>query len=270
MRLRLLRQYAAALGATFKRDLAIMLSYRTRLLSQVMSMLFTLATFFYLSKIVRPDAVGPHGRYYGFLVVGLVSMAILTSAFSISQLVHTELMSGNFERLVVSPLGPVTGVASLALFPMIYATMFACLMLALASGVFSIPIHMAGIPLAAAVALLGAIAFGAIGMFVVAGLVLYKSSLGASWVLAVMGLLSGVYFPVRLLPQLARWGSEVQPLSPAIDLLRHLLIGTRSIEPTWLELVKLGGFAAILVPASAGALWLAFDASRRRGTLLEF
>jgi ABC-2 type transport system permease protein len=263
-------RYASAFAATFKRDLLIFLSYRTRVISQIVSMLFALSIFYYVSKLVRPDAVGPHGRYYAFVVVGIVGMGVLTSAINISQIVRAELMSGNFERILISPLGPVAGVISLALFPIMYATVFAGAMLMLASAIFSVPVHVAGIPPALLVGALGSLAFASIGLLFVAGLVVYKSSLGSTWIVAGLGLLAGVYFPVKLLPEFTHWIPEVQPLTPAVDLLRHLLVGTRTLQPVWLELLKLGGFTIVLMPLSAATLWLAVDISRRRGTILEF
>ena len=41
-------QYLGAVGATVRRDAAIFLSYRLRMLSQVLGVLFSLATFYYI------------------------------------------------------------------------------------------------------------------------------------------------------------------------------------------------------------------------------
>jgi ABC-type multidrug transport system permease subunit len=233
-------------------------------------MLFSLTLFYYVSKLVRPDAVGPHGRYYAFVVVGIVGMSVLTSAVNISDIVRMELMSGNFERILISPLGPVAGVISLALFPITYASLFAGTTLMLASAVFGVPVHLAGIPPALLIGAVGALAFVSIGLLFVAGLLVYKSSLGSTWILGGLGMVAGVYFPVKLLPQFTHWIPQVQPLTPAVDLLRHLLVGTRTLQPAWVELLKLGGFTIVLMPLSAAVLWLAVDISRRRGTIMEF
>jgi ABC-2 type transport system permease protein len=89
-------------------------------------------------------------------------------------------------------------------------------------------------------------------------------------VVAGLSLLGGAYFPIRLFPGWIRWASDVQPFTPTVDLLRHLLIGTRPVEPVWLDLVKLAGFTAVLIPLAITALWLAINLSRRRGTILDF
>ncbi len=263
-------QYFQAMLATVQRDAAVFLSYRLRFATQVLSMLFTLTIFFYVAKLVRPDAVGAHGKYYAFVVVGIVTMAILTSALHLSELVRMELMAGNFERMLISPLGPVGGAMSMAAFPIAYSCVFAGMMLTLAAAFFGVPVHLAGIPLALLVAALGALAFGAIGLLFVGGLIAYKSAMGAAWVLAGLSLLGGIYFPVSLFPAWIRWAKDVQPLTPAVDLLRHLLVGTTSLQPVWLELVKLAGFALVLMPIAAAVLWQAVKISRRRGTIMEY
>ena len=262
--------YVGAILATVKRDGAIFASYRLRFAGQLLAMLFTLTTFFYISKLVRPDAVGPQGDYYAFAVVGIVIMAVLTSALTTADLVRMELMQGNFERMVISPLGPLGGVLAVSAFPILYSTVFAGVMLTLAVGIFGIPLDPLGVPPALVVAALGAVAFACIGLLFVAALLAFKSVLGATWVIAALSLLGGAYFPVKLFPGWISWTSDVQPFTPTVDLLRHLLVGTRSVQPVWLELVKLGGFTAALIPVSTAVLWFAVGWSRRRGTIIEY
>jgi ABC-2 type transport system permease protein len=263
-------QYADAMLATVKRDAIIFFSYRFRFVSQILTMLFTLTMFFYVSKLVRPDAVGHHAQYYAFVVVGIVGLAVLTSALNITETVRMELMQGNFERILISPLGPVGGVVAAAIFPILYSAVFAGLMLTLAVAFFGVPVHPVGIAPALGVAMLGAVALGSIGLVFVGGLLAFKSAMGLTWVIAAFSLLGGVYFPVKLFPEWIRWASEVQPFTPAVDLVRHLLVGTPTVDPAWIELAKLVGFTVVLMPVAAAMMWAAVNFSRRRGTIMEF
>src|SRR5690242_18306429 len=106
--------YLSAVLATMKRDALIFVSYRLRVLSQVVAMLFSLILFYYVGKLVPRGAIGPHGDYFAFAVVGIVTTAVLTSALGSAQIVRMELMQGNFERILISPLGPVWGVIAVA------------------------------------------------------------------------------------------------------------------------------------------------------------
>jgi ABC-2 type transport system permease protein len=265
-----LAPYAGAVLATMKRDAHIFLSYRLRVLSQAVAMLFTLLIFYYVGKLIPAGAIGPHGQYFAFAVVGIVTAAVLTSALGSAQIVRMELMQGNFERILISPLGPVWGVVAVVAFPIAYSTVFSGVMLAVASLVFGVPLHAAGIAPALGVGILGALCLACLGLLFVGGLIAFKSALGATWVIAALSLLGGAYFPLRLFPGWIRWTSDVQPYTPTVDLLRHLLIGTRPMEAVWIELVKLVGFALVLMPVAVGVLALAVRVSRRRGTIMEF
>ena len=161
--------YAGAVLATMKRDAVIFFSYRFRIVGQILAMFLTLTIFYYIGKLVRPDAVGPRGQYFAFVVVGIVTAGVLTSALSTSQLVRLELVAGNFERVLISPLGPVWGVISVAAFPICYSTVFSGAMLGLAVLLFDVPIHVAGIGPAMGVAVLGALCLACIGLLFVAG-----------------------------------------------------------------------------------------------------
>ncbi|MBV9801676.1 MAG: ABC transporter permease [Solirubrobacterales bacterium] len=268
--MRSVAQYLDAVGATVKRDAAVFVSYRFRFVSQLLTMLLTMTMFYYISKLVRPGVVGPQGRYFAYVVVGIVSLSVLTAALNTGQLVRMELLTGTFERVVISPVGPVGGIIALSAFPILYAIVLAGLMLVAAAGIFAFPVHVAGIPAALGVSALAALAFTCIGLVFIAGLLAFKSTTGASWAIAGLSILGGVYFPLTLFPGWMRWVSDVQPFTPAVDLVRHLLLGTTPSASIWLELVKLGGFTVALMPLSAWVLGRAVQMSRRRGTLMEY
>jgi ABC-2 type transport system permease protein len=263
-------QYLGAVWATVRRDAAIFVSYRLRIISQVAGMLLSMATFYYVAKLIRPGAVGPRDQYFAFAMLGILVTSILTSALTTAQIVRMELMAGNFERVLVSPMGPIWGVVAIAAFPVGYAIVFASAMLGIASAVFGIPLHVGGLLPGLGVALLGAASLAAIGLLFVAGLLAFKSAMGATWVIAGLSLLGGAYFPVRLFPAWIAWASEVQPFTPTVGLLRHLLVGTPTREAVWLELLKLAGFTAVLIPVALVTLAAAVRVSRRRGTILEY
>jgi ABC-2 type transport system permease protein len=133
------------------------------------------------------------------------------------------------------------------------------------------PIHWQTAGLAIPAALLGALSFMPFGIAFAAATLAFKQALNATtYVLAGIGLLAGFYFPVSLLPHWIQWTSKVQPFTPSVDLVRHLLVGTALREPAWIEVAKLVGFTVALVPLSAAALAVAVQWSRRRGTITEY
>jgi ABC-2 type transport system permease protein len=266
----MLTGYLDAVAAVVRRDMRIFLSYRFRWLTRILGTLLTLTTFYYVSKLARADAVGNHASYFAFLLVGIVALPVLTGAMTVAQFVRQELVAGNFERLIVSPTGPVVGILAMLIFPLAFALLLAAITMALGIVLFGVHVALGGIPLTLGVMALGCIAFASIGLLFVAALIAFKSAAGVTWVIAGLGLIGGVYFPISLFPGWIRWAGSVQPLTPTIELLRHLLVGTPLAHAAWADWLKLGAFAAVLLPVATYVLSQALKLSRAQGTIMEY
>jgi ABC-type polysaccharide/polyol phosphate export permease len=133
------------------------------------------------------------------------------------------------------------------------------------------PVNWPEVLLSPPAALLGAMAFAPFGLFAIAATLVVKQALtGVSIVLTLLAIFAGVYFPVRLLPDSIQWLSEVQPFTPAVELLRHLISGAPTSDPPLTSALKLALWAAVMLPASVWALERAVAYSRRRGTIIEY
>lgn len=264
--------HASAAAAVLRRDFALFASYRMRFITTFFTTAVSLTLFYYVSRLVRSDRVGSPDDYYAFVVVGIIIFAVLTSTLTMPvATLRAELMAGTFERMVLSPFGPVRAVMSLMLFPLLLALVSSILSLVYAGLVFGLdlrwPEALAGLPLA----LLGALAFAPFGLLMTAAVVIFKqTNAGATFIITGVTLLAGIYFPVSLLPDWIEWASEVQPFTPAVDLLRHFLVDTPLRDPMLLELAKLALFAAVMLPLSIVALAAAVRRSRRLGTVIEY
>lgn len=262
----------SAAGAICKRDALIFVSYRTRLFSTLFSRAVSLTLFYYVSRLVRSDAVGSPDDYFAFVVVGLIIFGVLTSTLSTPVgTLRAELQAGTFERMVVSPFGPARSIASLLIFPLALALLTGMLSLVFAGVVFGLDLRWSTAVLALPVALLGAAAFAPFGLVMTAAVVLFKqTNAGATLVITGVSLLAGVYFPVALLPGWIRWASDAQPFTPAVDLLRNLLVGTPLRDSPGAEVAKLVAFTVVTLPLALLALRAALERSRRRGTIIEY
>jgi ABC-2 type transport system permease protein len=262
----------SAAAALVRRDFQVALSYRTRFLSHLLSVFFTLILFHFISRLVRVPSFGSPVAYYAFAVIGLITLQVLNSTLAMPPAVlRQELVAGTFERLLVSPFGAVRGIASTLIFPFVYALLTALVMLLVAGTLFGVQLHWATVPLVVPVGLLGALSFAPFGLLFLALLLVSKQSVtGATFVVAGISLISGLYFPVALLPGWMRFLSNVQPFTPSTDLMRHLMVGTRLHEAAIVELAKIAGFAALLMPLSILAVNVALKVSRKRGTILEY
>jgi hypothetical protein len=73
----------------------------------------------------------------------------------------------------------------------------------------------------------------------------------------------------RAPPRLIEWLSDVQPLTPALDLVRHLVVG-EPLDSAWRTVLRLVAFVAVLVPLSIAVLRACLRYAQRHGTVLEY
>lgn len=271
-RLGALQANGRAALAILRRDWTVFASYRTHMITQLGGSLFTLVMMRFVSELIHVKQFPNSTAYFSYVVVGVTILHVLTSTLSApAASVRQELIAGTFERMILSPIGPIVGVLSTLIFPLAMALVMSTATIGLAAGVFGMPLAWGTAWLALPVALLGAMAFVPFGIAIAAATVAFKQAPQATtFIIAGISLIAGFYFPVSYLPHWIRWTSSIQPFTPAIELLRHLLVGTPLTHSAWLDLAIIIGFAAALLPLSIWALSAAIRWGRRRGTITEY
>jgi ABC-2 type transport system permease protein len=266
-----MRLWWDAMAGIMRRDAVLFVSYRSQLVAQFLSPLFTITLFYYISHLLTAKTIHSPGGYFGFVIVGLVIIQILTISLGIMPVtVRQELVSGTIERFLVSAHGPINGILGTMLFPLFNAMMTGVLMLGLATVIFGLPLA-ATAGLAIPVSLLGMLAFMPFAFFLVALVMAFKQASGATqFIVAGVAIVGGLYFPIAVLPGWIRWASEVQPFTPAADLLRHLLVNAPLTNSAGVDLLKLVGFAVVLFPAGMMLLRAAIRYGQRTGTVAEY
>jgi ABC-2 type transport system permease protein len=261
----------AAFTAVLRRDLTVYLSYRTRLVSQILTSVFSLTLFYYVSRLVHVSGFATPDSYFAFVVVGIAMVGVLYSCFQIPELVRQELLAGTFDRLLLSPFGAVRSIVAMSLFPLLYSFVIAAITLGLGCVLFGLHLHWSTAPLSIPAMGLALLAFLPFGLLFAALTVLVKQgSVGTSWVIALLSILGGLYFPVALLPHWLRDLAALQPFGSATALLRHLLVGSPVAETALHAVLKLSLFAALLMPLSLAALSAAIRTGQRTGRIIEY
>ena len=267
----LLGRRLAAAGAVCRRDMRMYLSYRSRVVSQAISVLVSLTMFYYVSRLISVSKFGEPQKYFSFVVVGLVVIGVMHAALGIAVSLRSELLAGTFERFVSSPFGAVDGIAAMVLFPVLLEVVFSTLTLALGAVVFGVPVQWSTAPLALLVGLGGALIFAAIGLLFAAAVLVFKQASGVvGFVTTAIGLFGGVYFPVSVLPSWGEWIAKVQPLTAAVALMRHYLIDYPLDGTVEDAVLRMAVFLVVLIPLAFAGLTGAVRFSRRRATVLEY
>jgi ABC-2 type transport system permease protein len=260
---------ARALLAVARRDAAILLSYRSTFIGRPMGILFTLALFYFVSRLVTVGRFADPDAYFAYVAIGIVIIGIVGSSLSAPVGVREQLLTGSYERVELSPSGGTASIVGMLLVPFAYAAFVSALTLVVAALVFGLDVRWSTAALALPLGALGALAFAPFALLLSAVALAFKQTPGQGAVLPALSLVSGLYFPVALLPAWLRWLSDVQPLTPTVDLMRNVLVGFPLGEGAGLLLLRLGGFTVIGLPVGVAALSAAHRWSRRRGVLLE-
>ena len=262
----------AAAWAICVRDYRLWTSYRMRSLTTLFTTITGITLFYYVSRLVQAPEVGDSDDYFGYVMVGTVVLEVMTSTLtSPVGIFRLELMTGTFERMLASPFGPIGSIMSLAIFPALLGLATGAVTLVFAGIVFGLPLHWATAPAAIPVAVLAALSFAPFGILIAAVAVVFKqTNAGATFVVAGTSLVAGLYFPVSLLPGWIQWAEHVQPMTPAADLMRHLLLDSPSSGSAVGALLRLVGFTVVMLPVATLALRLAVERGRRTGTITEY
>jgi hypothetical protein len=170
------RLWCDAMWGIVRRDAILFVSYRSQLVAQFLGPLFSITLFYYISHLLTAKSIHSPGGYFGFVVIGLVIVQILTISLGVMPVaVRQELVSGTIERFLVSAHGPINGVVGTMLFPLINAIMSGALLLTLAALIFGLPLAGTAL-LAIPAALLGTLAFMPFAFFLVALVMAFKQA----------------------------------------------------------------------------------------------
>jgi ABC-2 type transport system permease protein len=261
------------LPAFMRRDLLVMLSYRAAFAADILNMAVQALLFSFIGKLIDPAALptygGTHATYMEFAIIGVV-MSLVTGLLleRVAMAVRTEQMIGTFESLLATPTATGTLQAGSVAFDALFIPIRMGMLLLGVALVFGLRFEPSGIlPSLVVLAAFAPFIWG-LGLISAAAMVTFRRGAAALAAgVTVLGIASGAYFPLDLLPQWLQGLAEANPVAIAIDSIRSALIGGEgwaSIPPE----------AALLLPLSALALFLgaiAFRAAlareRRRGTL---
>ncbi len=266
---------AGLLWAFLRRDAAIQVSYRSDLALQFASAIFTLTLFFYLGELVDASALaddaGFDGGYFAFAIVGIALLQIMqTGLVSFANRLRQEQLTGTFEALMAAPVSPAVVIVLTAVFDLVRATVVGLVLIVVSVAIFGLSLSGGLVGLAAAlVVLIGALTlFSALGVLLASFGLVYKQTITlVGMTVTGLALLSGVYFPLEVLPEPLSAVGELLPFTWAVDAMRAALL-SGEVEIGRLSLL----FASAIVLMATGFVIfrLAFDRARRDGSLSQY
>lgn len=266
----------ATVGAFMRRDWRTAKSYRLPFVLTIVAEIPSLAVFFFIARLVDGSEVArradlPETGYFAFAAVGVaVAGLIQASLTTMAAQVRTEQTTGTLEALFTTPTRPGVIALGTVAYDMVYAVGSSIVTVVLAVTIFglSLDIDLASL-VGITVGMTGLAACTlALGIALAAFAVVFKDPgpliglVGAG-----IALMSGMYYPVAVLPEPLQTLAEALPFTWGLDSVRSGLLGGE------LDAAKLIGVVAVGMAAVTACLRLfasAVETARRQGSLAQY
>lgn len=268
--------FCRVLMAFARREIATMSGYRVALVVRLLSFGISVLALAFFSRMVGA-AVNPYlasfgGDYLAFVVIGLVLMDFQQiGVTSLGQRIRNAQLMGLFEAELATPV-PTWIVLSVGpVYEFALAVGRAALYFTLAALLFGVRFPHASLLTVAVSAPLVVAAFVGIGLVSAATQMLVRRNNPVAVFLASASfLLSGVAYPVSVLPPALRALARLLPMTHALELVRGGLLRGAPLSTLGRPVLALGLFAGLLIPAGAALFAVALRRARVDGSLTHY
>ena len=204
------------------------------------------------------------------LLVGAVVWAYLGIIFEfITETVAWERWEGTIEYTFMAPLSRAMHLGGSGVFAVLYGLLRAVLLFAVVALFFGLALDDANFAAAIVVLMVASISFFGIGMMT-AVLPLISPEKGAQLGFVAQGLLlvvSGVYYPVSVLPEWMQAISVISPATYALDGIRDAILDGASLSEMGDELWPLVVIGIVSIPLGLAVFGLGERYAKRHGKL---
>jgi ABC-2 type transport system permease protein len=262
--------------AFLKRDLSLAVSYRLSFVMQVLGIFFSVASFYFLSRLfgsaLVPQLDKYGGDYFSFVLIGLAfSGYIGLSISNFAQSIREAQMMGTLEVMLLSPTPLSTILFSSSLWSYLFTTVNVLVYIAVGALLFGFNVSQANLVTALVVMLLSIISFSGIGILSAAIVLIAKRGDPIAWAFGTASnLLAGVFYPISVLPDWLEPVSRLLPLTYALDAMRLAVLQGYSLYEVRVDLLVLLGFAVVLTPLSLLVFRKALKQAKMEGSLIQY
>lgn len=263
----------AKLSAFIRRDLRIMLSYRAAAVAGLVGLVAQVVAFSFIGKLINPARLpmygGTRATYMEFVTIGIaVNMVVVLMLHQLAMAIRTEQLTGTLESLLVTPTRVVTIQIGSALFELIWVPIRMGLFVAAIAVAFGLHLHPAGILPSLAIVVCFLPFLWGVGLLSAGAILTFRRGAGALTAGGtLLGLASGAFFPLALLPTWLHTIANANPLAIAIHGIRVALIGHATAASLGRDLLRLAPASALAVALGTIGFLLALKRERRLGTL---
>jgi ABC-2 type transport system permease protein len=258
------------------RDFRMQMSYRLSFLLQFFGMLFSSASFYFVSQLLGVGAAqymsGYGGDYFSFVLIGIAFVGYQGVALhAFSGVVRSAQSAGTLEAMLVTPTRLSTILFSSSLWNFVFTSFRVLLYILLGMFVFGADLRNANVLAGLVVLCLTIVTLGGIGILSACFIMVFKRGNPVDFLFSSLSaLLGGVYYPVEVLPDWLQILARFFPLTYSLEAMRRALLTGESLADLWREVAVLAAFSVLLLPLSLIAFRYAVRQAKRDGSLTQF
>lgn len=211
------------------------------------------------------------GRYLVlYLVVGTLVWRYLSMIFYwITDLIGIERWEGTIEYTLMAPIHRITHMAGQTLFAVIYSLIFTAIILGVTVLLFDIDLTNANLAGGMVMLLAGSLSFIGVGIVgsILPLLFPERGSQMTHVIIALLLLVSGVYYPISVLPEFLQQVARFSPATYVLDGTRLALLEGASTLSLWPYIWPTLVMGVIAIPAGLWVFGLAERYAKRAGKL---
>jgi ABC-2 type transport system permease protein len=185
------------------------------------------------------------------LLIGAVVWAYLGIIFAImTETVAWERWEGTIEYTFMAPLSRATHLAGMGAFAIVYGLVRATLLFGAVAAIVGLSLPSANYGAAFVLLAVASVSFLGIGIMT-AVLPLISPEKGSQLGFVAQGVMlvvSGVYYPVSVLPEWMQWLSTISPATYALRGMRHAILDGADVSELWGDIWPLLVIGAVAVP----------------------
>ena len=204
------------------------------------------------------------------LLIGAVVWAYLGIIFEfMTETVAWERWEGTIEYTFMAPLSRVMHLGGMGLFAILYGLVRAILLFAVVAVFFDLAMPQASFVAAFLVLVVASVSFIGIGMMT-AVMPLISPEKGTQLGFIAQGMLlvvSGVYYPISVLPEWMQWLATVSPATYALDGIRDAILDGAGIGSMWDEIWPLLVIGLVSIPLGLLVFRVGERYAKRHGKL---
>ena len=205
-----------------------------------------------------------------YLLVGTMLWNYLSDVFSnIAETITWERWEGTIEYTLMAPVSRFVHLVGSCVYAVTHGALRAVIVFVVVVLIFGVDLSRANLATAALVVAVGSISVIGLAIFVaILPLLFTERGSQMTFVLnSTLLLISGVYYPVDVLPGWLRVFSPLSPMTYVLEGVRGAVLEGAPVSAVGGELLVLAAMGLVLVPASLGAFTLAERYAKRTGRL---